>query len=131
MKLVFFLFACFVRSELLSRPKTKKTENSTRSKLLVFQEMEFSSSNIKKLFWILKWNPALSGIDPQEFSVKKISYNFSLKKYLLWKRFLNFLKKISNFNKRKPRKKFLIFQETGTLKKLFIFQEMELFSPPR
>ena len=77
MKLVFFLFACFVLSEVLSRPQAKKQKNSTRSKLLVFQEMEFSSSDIKKFFWILKWNPALSGIDPQKFSEKKISYNFS------------------------------------------------------
>ena len=36
-----------------------------------------------------------------------------------------------NFKKRKPRKKILIFQETGTIKKPPIFCEMELFSPPR
>ena len=36
-----------------------------------------------------------------------------------------------NFRKRKPRKTFLIFQETKTLKKLLIFWEMELFDLPR
>ena len=29
------------------------------------------------------------------------------------------------------KKKFLIFQETGTLKKHLILREMELFSPPQ
>ena len=38
---------------------------------------------------------------------------------------------LKNFRKRKPRKKCLIFEETETLKKILIFREMELFSPPR
>ena len=35
---------------------------------------------------------------------------------------------LKNFRKRKPREKFLLFQETETL---LIFREMALFTPPR
>ena len=38
---------------------------------------------------------------------------------------------LKKFRKRKPRKKFLIFQETETLKKLLIFLETKSFSLPR
>ena len=46
---------------------------------------------------------------PSKIFWKKNFLQFFLKKYPLWKSFINFLKKISNFNKGKPRKKFLIF----------------------
>ena len=42
---------------------------------------------------------------------------------------LFFLYFFSCFDKRQPRKKIIVFQETETLKGLLIFQGIELFSP--
>ena len=42
---------------------------------------------------------------------------------------LIFLYIFSYFDKRQPRKKIIVFQETETLKGLLIFQGIELFSP--
>ena len=41
------------------------------------------------------------------------------------------ISKTSNLKSQKPQKKPLIIRETGTLKRLLIFQEMEFFSPPQ
>ena len=59
------------------------------------------------------------------------------KKNLPWQKSLNFGKWniialiLKTFRKSSPWKKSLISQETETLKKLFIFREMKLFSLPR
>ena len=76
--------------------------------------MELFGSNIKKALYFLK---------------KKLFLYFRKRKNSLYFGKWNFLALIlKNFRKRKPRKNFIIFQETGTLKKLLIFWEVELFS---
>ena len=101
---IFLFVHSIIWSYLAHFPAQKKNKQySPWKKILIFQEMELSSSIIfKKFFYFGKWNPALSGLNHQNFSLKNILY-FFLKKPTL--------------------KKILIFYQ----KKAFpIFPEMEL-----
>ena len=67
-------------------------------------------------------------VSAQAQKIKKIYPEKNSLYFMKW----NFLAVIlKNFRNRKPRKKFLIFDETETLKRILVFWEMELFSPPR
>ena len=86
----------------LSSPKKKKNNIHLEKKSLYFRKWNFLALIFKKFFYFGKWNPALSGLNHQNFSLKNFLY-FFLKKPTL--------------------KKILIFYQ----KKAFpIFPEMEL-----
>ena len=77
--------------------------------------MELFGSKIKKILM---------------FSQKEVSLYFRIFFFLYFRKW-NFLALIlKNFRKRKPQKKFLIFQETEIPERLFIFWEMKLYGPP-
>ena len=61
------------------RPSPKKQKKISQKKFLTFSEIEFSSSNIKKILifsqkksflYFQKWNPALFGLSPPNVPLK-------------------------------------------------------------
>ena len=59
------------------RPKKKKKKNSTLKITFLFQEMELSSSSIKKILSFPKMKQCTFRRQPSKLSLKKISYIFS------------------------------------------------------
>ena len=98
-------------------PNSKNRKYSPPKKSFHFREYNFLALRLNNFLYFRKLNPALLGPsskNKKKSTTKKIPY-------------------ISGSNKipgnGNPGKKFPIFQETETLKKLLIFWEMELFSP--
>ena len=100
---IFLFVHSIIWSYLAHFPAQKKTNNiHLEKKSLYFRKWNFLALIFKKFFYFGKWNPALSGLNHQNFSLKNFLY-FFLKKPTL--------------------KKILIFYQ----KKAFpIFPEMEL-----
>ena len=90
---------CFRSRKSFSQPKPpKKQTNSSRKKFFIFYVMELSSFNIKKILYFQKWNTALFGLNPQNFSLKKPA----LKKFLIF----SYISRNRNLEKK------FFFQET-------------------
>ena len=101
---IFLFVHSIIWSYLAHFPAQKKKTNNIHleKKSLYFRKWNFLALIFKKFFYFGKWNPALSGLNHQNFSLKNFLY-FFLKKPTL--------------------KKILIFYQ----KKAFpIFPEMEL-----
>ena len=96
-------------------PKNQNRKIPPERNSLYFRKWSFLALILKKLFYFRKWNTALSGLNPQNFSLKNFLY-LSLKKSLPWKNFLYFLKRklFLYFHKWKPP----LFSLTPRIKKI-------------
>ena len=99
-------------------PNSKNRKYSPPKKSFHFREYNFLALRLNNFLYFRKLNPALLGPsskNKKKSTPKKIPYlSLALIKFQ---------------ETEIPEKKFPIFQETETLKKLLIFWEMELFSP--
>ena len=70
----------------------KKKKSHPEESFLYFRKWNFLALILKKILYFWKWNPALSGLNTQNFSLKKNFLYFFLKKPAL-KKFLIFSQK--------------------------------------
>ena len=96
-------FLCFRKCNFLRlNPKIQKINPEKKS--LYFRKWNFLGLILKRFLYFRKWNPALSGLGPENVSLKD----------LVWKSFLYFLKKASNFQDMETPKKTPYISRNGT-----------------